>query len=263
MPRYYLPEDITCVARFQTRVPFANALNGVEATSLAFPAVLAAGSQFVSNRTQLVAALNDALPEGVTAAMHSDAVSVVVTHESDYTPPDYFGLWPRTTVYVVDQGGVPQCPFVGPVTGPQGGTSQTLAALLAAIDEAGDQAHYRATTGEDGGGLVMYNPEENIHERHDQPSAEGGEQHGQDYFREQTRVFCGIGNRCKNCTLAARDIWGFDEHQGQNGNDRTNACDKDRVSIGRAARCRDILGLTHPGRQVPSQPVPNRRHGHL
>lgn len=158
MPRYYLPEDITCVARFQTRVPFANALNGVEATSLAFPAVLAAGSQFVSNRTQLVAALNDALPEGVTAAMHSDAVSVVVTHESDYTPPDYFGLWPRTTVYVVDQGGVPQCPFVGPVTGPQGGTYQTLAALLAAIDEADDQAHYRATTAEDCGVLVIYNP---------------------------------------------------------------------------------------------------------
>lgn len=158
MPRYYLPEDITCVARFQARVPFADALTGTEITSLTFPQVLAATGQLVGNRTQLMAELNAALPEGVTAALHADDVSVLVTHESTYTPPDTFGFWPQTTVYVVDSGGQPQCPFVGPVTGPVGGTFQSLAALVDAVDDADDQAIYRTTTAGDCGILVIYDP---------------------------------------------------------------------------------------------------------
>jgi lysophospholipase L1-like esterase len=155
--RYYLPEDITCVARFQSRVPFF--VGAVEQTSLTFPLVLDATGELYGNRAQLVAGLNAALPEGVTAAMHADGVSVVVTHESTYTPPDSFALWPRTTIYVVDQTAQPLCPFIGPVTGPAGGTFTSLLQLVEAIDAADDQAFYRTTTAADCGILVIYDPD--------------------------------------------------------------------------------------------------------
>ena len=94
---------------------------------------------------------------------------------------------------------------------------------------------------------MVYHPEEDVHEGHDESRTKGGEQHRQDEFGQQAGVFGSVLERRENGSLTAGKGRRFDEQKRHDGKNGANPCDENGIPIGCAAGGGDILSLTDPG----------------
>lgn len=159
MPRYLPAEQITCPIMTTTVVPIVNSKTGVQVTSMQWPEALTANGQLYTTSASFITALQTTLVGNVTAAMSADGKSVTLVHDQFFTPPANVGIWPRVSVRILNEGGQNQCPFVGPVTGPQGGSFGSRASLIRAIDANDATAYYLEGSGSDCPVIVIYKPE--------------------------------------------------------------------------------------------------------
>ena len=147
MPRYLPAEQITCPVMTTTVVPIVNSKTGVQVTELSWPEALTSTGELYATSGTFIAGLQRTLVGNVTAALSADGVSVTLVHDQFFTPPANVGIWPRVPIRILNEGGQNQCPFVGPVTGPQGGSFGSRASLIRSIDANDPTAYYVDATG--------------------------------------------------------------------------------------------------------------------